>query len=43
MKGLDYHMDGLLDAYLNQPDEEDAKPTEDDYYEIDDYYQGEDK
>ena len=22
MKGLDYHMDGLLDAYLNQPEGE---------------------
>lgn len=42
MRGLDYYMDGLLHEYLNQPDEDEKKEDEDDYFEIDDYYQGED-
>jgi len=29
MKGLDYYMDGLLHAYLNQPEDEEDDEQED--------------
>ena len=30
MKGLDYYMDGLLDAYLNQPEDDEMTLSKDD-------------